>query len=108
MLSGAVTKAVNHCHSISSYPYFHINTKLALSAGAATRTRQQHVPAPHAVAGSCHRVPGDDSTAVLIPPSLAPGAAPAPAGGLGMSFGGGRDQETFRMSSAQVAEQARR
>lgn len=54
MLSGAVTKAVNHCHSISSYPYFHINTKPGLGAGSAAQKRDQHVLMLSG-AGGCHQ-----------------------------------------------------
>ena len=87
MLSGVVTKAVNHCHSISSYPYFHINTKLVLCTGAAAHKRYQHVLMLSVVAGACHQVSSGDSTVLLIPPALTPGVTPAPvllcgAGGL--------------------------
>lgn len=67
MLSGAVTKAVNHCHSISSYPYFHINTKLVLCTGAAAHKRWQHVLMLSVVAGVCHPGSSRDSTMLLVP-----------------------------------------
>lgn len=87
MLSGVVTKAVNHCHSISSYPYFHINTKLALCTGAPAHKRYRHVLMLSVVAGVCHPVSRGDSTVHLVPLAPTAGVTPAPvllcgAGGL--------------------------
>lgn len=76
MLSAIVTKAVNHCHSISSYPYFHINTKLVLCTGAAAHKRYQHILMLSVVAGVCHQVSSVDSTVLLVPPAPTLGVTP--------------------------------
>lgn len=76
MLSGIVTKAVNHCHSISSYPYFHINTKLVLCTGAAAYKRYQYILMLSVVAGICHQVSSVDSTVLLVPPAPTLGVTP--------------------------------